>query len=133
LGKGTAGADGRKGEQEKPLQNLKRNINPAISSISFSRRHMRHFYIILISFAVLQSASCQDILQQAFVSSAEWGAGSIILINGKELNGLVKYNDVQGIVSFDGGNQSKSFTARNILGFELFSSLIPGYKVFVLL
>ncbi|MDZ4715398.1 MAG: hypothetical protein SH819_08005 [Cytophagales bacterium] len=94
---------------------------------------MRHFYIILISFAVLQSASCQDILQQAFVSSAEWGAGSIILINGKELNGLVKYNDVQGIVSFDGGNQSKSFTARNILGFELFSSLIPGYKVFVLL
>jgi hypothetical protein len=41
----------------------------------------------------------------------EWFEGSIMLNTGEELKGLVKYNDRNGVLSYQNGNDSRVFTA----------------------
>jgi len=54
------------------------------------------------------------------LNDADWHEGSIMRTDGSELIGLVSYNDKRGIVSFESGSMSGTFTARNITGFEFY-------------
>ena len=47
----------------------------------------------------------------------EWNEGGILLTDGNTLEGLVKYDTRTGILSFEQGRDSRSFTARNVLQF----------------
>ncbi len=68
-----------------------------------------------------------DMVLQGNIESNE---GSIILSDGKELIGLVAYNDKTGILKFERGNDSRSLTARNILGFEGYDPDFDGNRIF---
>lgn len=60
----------------------------------------------------------------------EWYQGSILLNNGKELEGLIKYNDKNDIVCFERGRDSRSFTARTVKAFEFFDEIEKKQRVF---
>jgi hypothetical protein len=56
--------------------------------------------------------------------------GSIILNDGREIKGLVAYNDATGILKFDDGNESKTLTSRSVLGFEVYDPSFEGNRIF---
>jgi hypothetical protein len=60
----------------------------------------------------------------------EWSEGSIILNNGTELKGLVKYNSRNGILSYEDGQESKVFTPLRVAGFEFFDERFQKQRVF---
>ena len=68
-----------------------------------------------------------DMVLQGNIESNE---GLIILNDGKELIGLVAYNDKTGILKFERGNDSRSLTARNVLGFEVYDPDFDGNRIF---
>lgn len=59
-----------------------------------------------------------------------WSEGSILLNNGTELKGLVRYDDRNSLLSFQNGNDSKSFTPRSVSAFEYFDELFNQRRVF---
>ena len=60
----------------------------------------------------------------------EWYDGSILLSDGTELKGLVKYNDDNGILSYHDGSNTKAFSQRSVLGFEFFDESVQRQRVF---
>ncbi|MBX2967423.1 MAG: hypothetical protein KF845_14870 [Cyclobacteriaceae bacterium] len=69
-------------------------------------------------------------LSELSPENIEWGEGSIMLNDGNELKGLVKYNDKNGVLSYENGNDSRSFTARSVLGFEVYDNVARQQRVF---
>jgi hypothetical protein len=68
-----------------------------------------------------------DVVLQGAIESNE---GSIILNDGKELAGLIAYNDKTGILKYENGNDSRSLTARNVLAFEVYDPIFDGNRIF---
>ena len=63
-------------------------------------------------------------------NSIQWTEGSIMLNDGTELKGVLKYNDNIGILSYENGDNSRSFTAKNVVGFEFFDDAQQKQRVF---
>jgi hypothetical protein len=61
---------------------------------------------------------------------AEWSEGSILLSDGDELKGLVKYNDRNGILSFQDGGDARVFTPLRVSAFEFFDERLQKQRVF---
>jgi hypothetical protein len=53
----------------------------------------------------------------------EWYTGTVVLTSGLELNGLMKYNDKNDILSFENGRDSRSFTARSVKSFKFYDEI----------
>lgn len=64
------------------------------------------------------------------LAGPEWFPGSVMLNNGHEIKGLIKYNDKTDIVSIENARLSKSFTARHVKAFEFFDELEEKQRVF---
>lgn len=60
----------------------------------------------------------------------EWFEGSILLNSGKELKGLLKYNDKTDIVCYERGRDSRSYTARSVKAFEFFDEIEKKQRIF---
>jgi hypothetical protein len=60
----------------------------------------------------------------------EWCEGSIMLNDGTELKGLVKYNSRNGILSYEDGQESKVFTPLRVAGFEFFDERFQKQRIF---
>jgi hypothetical protein len=60
----------------------------------------------------------------------EWNEGSILLNDGKELKGLVRFEDRLGIVNYINGDDSRSFTPRRVAAFEFFDPLIAKQRIY---
>ncbi len=60
----------------------------------------------------------------------EWSDGSIMLANGEELKGLVKFNDRNGVLAYNDGDNSRPFSPRNVLGFEFFDERLQQQRIF---
>jgi hypothetical protein len=84
--------------------------------------------IMLIVFS--NHAISQLAINEELLAGPEWFDGSILLTNGKEYRGLVKYNDKTDIVSIENGRESKSFTARHVKGFEFFDEVAQQQRLF---
>jgi hypothetical protein len=61
---------------------------------------------------------------------SEWYEGSIMLTGGEELKGLVKYNNRNGVLSFQDGSDSRVFTAMRVVAFEFFDESLMTQRVF---
>jgi hypothetical protein len=82
--------------------------------------------LLSISFSIIaQRVNSDDLL-----AGPEWFDGSILLTNGHELKGLIKYNDKTDIVSIENGRLSKSFTARHVKAFEFFDEIEKKQRIF---
>ena len=90
-------------------------------------------WMMLSSGLVILSSSIsvsQNMRYQALFNDVEWGEGSVINNSGTELKGLINYNDKKGIVSFENGSESKTFVARQILGFEYYDTRVERQRIF---
>lgn len=90
---------------------------------------MRYLILTLVCLVSI-SVSAQNKKLDPLTPNVVWGDGSIILNNGDELRGLVGFNDSQGIVTFQAGNNSRSFVPRSITTFNLFDESVKRQRVF---
>jgi hypothetical protein len=74
--------------------------------------------------------SCKAQKLRTEIPDAGWGEGSIMLNDGSEIKGLVKYNDRTSILSFQKGEESHSYTAKGVLGFEYFEETSGKQRVY---
>jgi hypothetical protein len=82
-------------------------------------------------FVVFSTAAFPQIeIDDELIAGPEWFEGSILLNSGKEIEGLIKYNDKNDIVSIENGRNSKSFTARHVNAFEFFDEVEKRQRVF---
>lgn len=72
----------------------------------------------------------QEKMAEEMLPDIEWGEGSIMLNDGTAIEGLIRYNDKNGLVSYEQGSDSRSFTARSILGFEFFDYRVNRQRIF---
>ncbi len=86
--------------------------------------------ILILLFVCCNCYSQDKITESILPVNLEWSEGSIMVNDGAELKGLLKYNDKNGILSYENGNDTKSFTARNVAGFEFFDESIQRQRVF---
>jgi hypothetical protein len=61
----------------------------------------------------------------------EWSEGAISLTDGKNLQGLLKYNSKTGVLAFESGSISKSFTARTVINFTFFDVHLNKNRSFI--
>lgn len=52
--------------------------------------------------------------------NGKWNEGKILLKDNNQIAGLVSYNYFEGIVHFRSGSDMKTFTAKNLLGFDFY-------------
>lgn len=85
------------------------------------------FIFLLSSITANAQFNVQEVVDP---SDLEWGEGSILLNDGTELKGLIKYNDRAGILSFESGATSRSFTSRRVSGFEFYDEREKKQRIF---
>src|SRR3712207_3418164 len=92
---------------------------------------MKIIYIALLSFISIASRG-QDKSLSKEISELQsiWNEGSIMLKNGTELKGVLNYNDKTGVLSFENGADTWSFTSQSVLGFEFFDQSAQRQRVF---
>ena len=86
--------------------------------------------IIISMFAARDVFSQDALIESALPLSIEWSSGSIMTNDGSELKGLLKYNDKNGILSYQNGGDTRAFTARNVAGFEFFDEGMRKQRIF---
>jgi len=59
-----------------------------------------------------------------------FGEGSIMLNDGTELKGLVRYNSKTGVLTYENGTVSGSYLSRNVIAFEFFDDQKNLQRVF---
>jgi hypothetical protein len=91
-------------------------------------RHLCNTAFIVLFFS--STALCQISIDEELLAGPEWFEGSVLLNNGKEVEGLIKYNDKTDIVSIENGRNSKSFTARHVKAFEFYDEVRKSQRVF---
>ena len=78
---------------------------------------MRKLLLVLVVSACAVAGYCQDNLAD-WQTAAPWSEGTIVDNDGKEIKGLLKYNDLDGLLLFRNDETEKTFTARNIFSFS---------------
>lgn len=91
---------------------------------------MRSLLAIILLLSSLNTTFAQSNIDDELLAGPEWFQGSVLLTTGKELEGLIKYNDKTDIVSVENGRYSKSFTARHVKAFEFFDEVVKKQRVF---
>jgi hypothetical protein len=67
---------------------------------------------------------------QLLTDKSEWFEGSVLLTDGNELKGLVKYNSRNGVLSYQDGTDSRVFTANRVVAFEFYDESVQKQRVF---
>jgi hypothetical protein len=92
---------------------------------------MRSIVVLLLLLNVTVFAQKKKKVEETLLrEDAEWFEGSILLTDGTELQGLVKYNDNTGVLSFQDGADSKVFTSSRVAGFEFFDESLQKQRIF---
>lgn len=88
--------------------------------------------LVVLSVCFTWNASAQDLdVNKATVDGTEWNEGTITLNDGSTLSGLIKLNTKTGILGYEKGATSKSFTARTILAFSYFDAIENKLRKFL--
>lgn len=94
--------------------------------------HIKNLLCLIIFPFVTSGVLSQDAAYDEIAPDIEWSDGSIMLNNGGEIKGLIRYNDKIGLVAYISYDDKdhRSFIARNILGFEFFDNTANRQRVF---
>ena len=93
-------------------------------------RPTRHLIFIVFFACFHNSFSQHKAAQSLLAADLEWSDGSILTNDGKELVGVLRYNNKSGLVSFEQGNKSLTFTARGVVAFEFFDEKMQKQRLF---
>lgn len=86
----------------------------------------------LICFSTLHELAAQTLdVDRLSESDKDWNEGKIYLTSGETLTGLVKLNTKTGLLAFESGSTSKSFTPRSVISFEYFDAELQAKKSFI--
>ena len=96
----------------------------------YCKESNRALIAIIILFVCNDVCGQEVLVEAALPVNLEWSEGSIMTNDGKELRGLLKYNDKSGLVAYENGSDKKSFTARNVAGFEFFDEETERQRIF---
>jgi hypothetical protein len=90
------------------------------------------FLYALLQVLLIEYVPAQNIdISKAVDENTEWSEGTVWLTNGEKLSGLVKFNTKTGLLSFESGSISKSFTPRNVYSFEFFDAVQNKKRNFI--
>ncbi len=89
---------------------------------------MRSLPILSLSLFLCFNINAQS--YNVLLAGPEWFDGSVLLTNGREIKGLIKYNDKTDIVSIESGRLSKSYTARHVRAFEFYDEIAEKQRIF---
>lgn len=98
---------------------------------------MKNNRTIYLLFSVIVLLSTEKVFAQVIdvtkVTDAdkEWSEGAITLTSGETLKGLVKLNTKTGLLAYENGTTSKSFTPRNVLMFSYFDEVLKQKRSFI--
>lgn len=70
-------------------------------------------------------------LEKITDSTAVWSRGRVLLSNGNEIRGMLKYNRMTGLLMFENAVESKALTAAGVLSFQYFDSLQQRQRKFI--
>jgi hypothetical protein len=87
-------------------------------------------FLLLFSFLQASVSYGQEKKFNELDPDIEWGDGSILLNSGKELKGLVRFNDREGLLSYESGSQSATYTSRSVTAFEFYDERIQKQRIF---
>ncbi len=90
-------------------------------------------FIVVASFFAENAHSQNVDINRMTAEDSEWNQGTITLTDGKIITGLVRLNTKTGLLGYESGASSKSFIARNALGFEYFDAVEIRKRRFLLL
>ena len=85
---------------------------------------------VISSWAAVDAFGQDVLVQSALPLSIEWSSGSAMTNDGTELKGLLKYNDKSGLLFYENRNDTKTLTARKVVGFEFFDEKLGKQRVF---
>lgn len=95
--------------------------------------NLRSFFAVatvILMFVVCNSFSQDKAAESILPVNLAWSEGSILTTEGTELFGLLRYNDKSGLLSYENGNKSSTYTARGVVAFEFFDESIKKQRVF---
>lgn len=70
-------------------------------------------------------------MNKAVEEDFEWNQGTVTLTDGSTLTGLIKLNTKTGLLGYESGSTSKSYTARNVIGFSFFDDVENQTRNFI--
>ena len=92
---------------------------------------LRCVFAALLSLCAISSFSQRDKKEGGILErGASWSEGSVMLNDGTELKGVLRHDTKTGILSFQNGDINKSFTAKSVVGFEIFDESVNKQRVF---
>lgn len=81
---------------------------------------MRLLFFILLLLSCLSAYPQSSKSGDYFKEKDAWFEGNVLLANGEELKGLVRYNDQKAILDYQNGQDSMTYTEKNVLSFDFF-------------
>jgi hypothetical protein len=85
-----------------------------------------------LAVALSLPGASQDRAVEALLENVHnWREGRVMLSNGNELSGLVRFDDNSGILTFQDGDISKTLIARSVAGFEFYDEGTKKQRVFI--
>lgn len=86
--------------------------------------------IVLLMLVFVDSVAQNRAAESILPVNLAWSEGSILTNEGTELFGLLRYNDKSGLLSYENGNRSSTYTARGVVAFEFFDEIINKQRMF---
>lgn len=94
-------------------------------------RQMKSAAVILLLIVNSTISFCQGDIAQTMLPELPWLKGTVVLTDGTQLKGLLKYNDRVGLLAYeDGLGDNRSLTARTIATFEYMDEKVNRRRVF---
>ena len=84
--------------------------------------------IPLLSFAQKNKKKSEE--EDLRTTVHQWYEGSILTTKDEELKGLIKYDDRNGVLSYQSGEQQRSFSPRSVTAFEFFDESSQKQRLF---
>src|SRR6188472_87509 len=73
----------------------------------------------------------QGDVAETMLPELQWIKGNVVLADGTQLKGMLKYNDRVGLLAYeDGAGENRSFTARTIATFDYMDEKVNRRRVF---
>jgi hypothetical protein len=73
----------------------------------------------------------QGDVAETMLPELQWIKGNIVLADGTQMKGMLKYNDRVGVLAYeDGAGENRSFTARTIATFDYMDEKVNRRRVF---
>src|SRR4051812_42346405 len=92
---------------------------------------MRYLLVMVPMLVAAFASVAQSRVAEAIMEpDLAWSEGSIMLKDGKEIRGVLRYSNNMGTLSFQNGDEGKTLTARQVVAFEFYDESLVKQRMF---